>query len=162
MRIYAYPDKPLTGGDILYDSGPPWLPSIQLSSDGVDPSQGDTTAQQLGNGLDLGKYQSSRASLNKFLADTSAVKHMPIIRQWAKNLYAYAALEGSSASLGIPLCVPMTPGARYNVVDLADRPLFSGFLQQVTHTVSLDSKPPSAGTFLSFSHIEAGSFKLPS
>lgn len=161
MRIYAYPNRPLTGGDLLYDSGPPWLSSIQLSSDGIDASQGAVTAASLGTGLDLGKYKSSRASLNKFLVDTADVKHMPIIRQWAKNLYSFAALEGSTATVGIPLCVPMTPGARYDVVDLGGRPLFSGFLQQVSHTVSLDSKPPSAGTFLSFSHIEAGGFTLP-
>jgi hypothetical protein len=157
MRVYAYPELPIAAGDILYDSGPPWLSPITLGA--TDTNQAAQTVVDCG--LSIDDWKSGKAALNKFGIMSNDMTHMPVIKEWARNLYTYAALEGSAANLGCPLTVPMVPGYRYDVSNSDGRKLLSGFLQQVTHSITVDSRPPSANTVLSFSHIEAGGFKLP-
>ena len=158
QRLYAYPETPITGGDVMYDTGPAWLSRVGIKP---DPTAAREAARETTGGLDINKWPIQRRAFVDHMGKTSDVKHMAVIKEWAKNLYNYAALEGSAATLNVPLCVPMKPGVRYAVSNMAGVPLFTGFLQQVSHSVSLQSRPPQAGTLLYFSHIEAGAFKLP-
>jgi hypothetical protein len=64
------------------------------------------------------------------------------------------------ASVTIPLDFRIQPGKRYTVQNSKGKPLFSGYLIAITHSVTTENKG-QALTTLDFSHIMAGDFKLP-
>jgi len=75
---------------------------------------------------------------------------------YAKSVYATAAIGGSGVTVRVPLDFSWEPGVRYRI-GVESGPLFRGFLDSVTHTVSLGE----AMTDLAFTYAEYGSFTLP-
>jgi len=152
--LVAWPETPYVGGQVLHDSGPPWLAQ-------VSPGDSSQFEAQEGQGLSLDQYRSGRTAVNKFIGNLIDTKKAPILKRWARNLYALTALQNSSTTFTIPLDVSILPGKRYGVFDTFDNYLFAGFLDQVQHTIQTQGKEGDATTTLTFTHVEAGSFILP-
>ncbi len=154
--LVAWPETPYAGGKILSNSGPPWLDQVE-----PDPEQGFQTQADSQDGLDLDSYQSGRASVNKFIGEITDTVKAPILKDWARNLYSFAALANSTTTFSIPLDVSIFPGQRYRVSNMKGALLFNGFLAQVSHSVAVAPKRGEGTTTLAFTHVEAGSFTLP-
>ena len=153
--FYVYPETPYAGGQVLQNSGPPWLDT---------PSAGMPVAQDDGSqfaGLDLDAYKSGRKQANTYIGTIMDDIKKPVIKRWAQNLYVFSALERSTASFSIPLDLSLKPGQRLNVCTEDGKQLFSGFLAQVTHTVLTGEESGESSTTVMFSHVEAGGFTLP-
>jgi hypothetical protein len=153
--LARYPETLQSGGLLLHSSGPPWL-STYVDISGPDVLQDDPDPS-----LNLSDFEKSHVSYMKLASVVADASLRPIIKTWAKNLFMYTALERTTAILPVPLDVSILPGKRYKVTNMKGDALFSGFLAQVSHSLAMKPKSGTAVTTLSFTHIQAGNFKLP-
>lgn len=79
-----------------------------------------------------------------------------LMNSFAKSMYNDAALSNYSAQIFVPLNLTWQVGRRHEL-STGGTPLFRGFLNSVEHTVSRGEM----GTSLDFTHVEYGSYRLP-
>jgi hypothetical protein len=154
--VTVYPTNPNLAGLGANFPGPPWLTPVLYED--VDRSKIFIPQHR----LDLKRYAAAVKRVQDAAGTLVKGYKKDILDRWAQNLYTFTALSSTSCSLQIPLDVSITPGARYSVHNMKQDLIFTGFLAQVNHRLQVQPRQGVASTDLTFSHVCAGDFTLPS
>lgn len=147
--VAAYPETVYLGGGLLRDGGPPWL--------GGDVAV--ATPANLPKGrLDLNTYGQLAQAAIKGTKEQVVLPMQRICSAWARDIYVMESLRTSTAFIQTPLDLTMEVGDWYQVE--IDGSGFHGLLSEVTHTLATHPSP-NATTYMQFTHVETGDFKLP-
>lgn len=159
LDYIACPKELQEGGTAIQRRGPLWLPydAANYNSTAKAPKDGSAPKKKKGPVINAAKEQVQKA------ADETKKREEVMgnaLYEWGMSEYLWLSLASSVASVTIPLDFRIQPGKRYTVQNSKGKPLFSGYLIAITHSVTTESKG-QALTTLDFSHIMAGDFKLP-
>jgi len=148
----VWPETPYAGGGMITDAGPPWAH--------IGLPQGGKEIPEVGDGrLDLDVLMRKQTDFKKGRVSTVELLD-DVCSEWAKDRYIWGALGSSSAHIKLPLNLNLSPGVMHNVNSKNGVFLFRGLLHRVEHGVA-GGQSPAAFTLLTYSHIEAGDFRLP-
>jgi hypothetical protein len=83
-----------------------------------------------------------------------------LIDDWLKVHYIMLSLQGSTGSVATPLNLKWEAGKRYTVKGPDQKPLFTGLLQTVTHSINVRPENGSAITNLNFAFVTGNGYEL--
>ena len=159
LDYIACPRELQEGGTAILRRGPMWLPydAANYNNTAKAPTDGSAPRNRQGPVINTAVEQVQRAS-----EETKRREEVigDALYEWGMSEYLWLSLASSVASVTIPLDFRIQPGKRYTVQNSKGKPLFSGYLIAITHSVTTENKG-QALTTLDFSHIMAGDFKLP-
>ena len=143
-------------GNFFVLNAPSWI-----NADAILDSQLDLAKKDLDDAKD--RFANSVAG-QKAIQDNFLRASKPrnkLLSYMARQLFHALYLSGTYASITVPLDLRPCVGRRYQVQDLAGRPMFEGLLRDVHHEVSLGvESAASASTTLMFTHIVVAEAKL--
>ena len=159
LDYIAYPKELQEGGTAILRRGPMWLPydAANYNNTAKAPTDGSAPRSSQGPVINSAVEHVQRAN-----EETKRSEEVlgDALYEWGMSEYLWLYLASSVASVTIPLDFRIQPGKRYTVQNSKGKPLFSGYLIAITHSVTTENKG-QALTTLDFSHIMAGDFKLP-
>lgn len=158
-QFFAYPKKNMEeGGTALPVAPPSWMNGIQAAAKNASPSG----KPQKRTGCEKTKKSDIKDEGDqKYKAVNNDAQE--VMKEWAKCAYMWNALGSSQVLVRAPMIVEVTAGKRYTVKNAKGGALFTGFAAHVDYSLQTGSgSNNSATTAVNFTHVEFGSFKLPS
>lgn len=156
--IYAYPENATAQQANFRTVGPPqWMPlspTLLTAKEDIPPYTEGT------KGWKITDYVRKADELSNRIDRVFRGPYIDIIKEYANNLYSQMALAPYNINARVPLDLDWEVGNRYRVVDEDQNLLFTGFLSKMRHSVSGLRDTLSADTFLTFTHVEYGTFEL--
>lgn len=152
----VYPESRVTeGSSSVKVMAPNWLTSINVN--GKIDIKGEPKKET--------KLQGSAAKESverqEMTEEEAKEANEAILKNWAKVIYQDIALADASVTLTTPLMKNISPGKCYTVKNMKGDQLFKGFCHTVTSRVVSHGSRQATLTAV-FSHVEMGSFSLPS
>lgn len=148
-------------GRVYITSAPPWLPTIVHATiqDVPDPDPGMGPP-------DIDRYRRIKTNQDKNVRKYLDTTVRDVLDEWTKNMYADMALADATAQLSVPLDLTWEIGKVYKVTAKGakgegSRPLFTGFLAGIGHSLASTHESPRASTTLNFTHVRGEGFTLP-
>ena len=157
-QFMAFPEGNMKqGGTALPVSPPSWMNGIHADAakakDSGEPAQRSGCQKTSGGEIQQATDEQCKATNE----DSES-----IMKEWAKCCYLWNALGTSQALINAPMIVEVVPGKRYQVKNVNGDTLFTGFASSVEYSLQTGSgSSNSATTFVTFTHVEFGSFSLP-
>jgi hypothetical protein len=152
----------LEGATFQKVGAPRWLPNVVQ---GVNVTGEKSLRELVEKKLDASSASVAdrkKQSEALFTRDTKVTQ--ALLNRYCRSQYYYLALAGARATLNLPLNFAFVPGNCYRIADTDDkggsRPLFTGFVQSVTHRIKSDGGG-EASTVVMLSHIRMEGFALP-
>lgn len=150
----------LEGATFQKIGAPLWIPNVQP---GVTATGARAFREFVDGKLDAGTAE-GRKKLAEALFSTKSKTAQELLNRYCRSQYYFLALAGARATVNLPLNFSFTPGVCYRLSDTSDtganRPLFSGFVQSVSHRIKSDGGGEALTTVM-MSHIRMEGFELP-
>lgn len=158
VQFLACPKKNMeAGGTALPVAPPSWMRDIQ--NDNSKASNSGKPAKR--KGCEKTEKGEIKEETNEQL-EGIASESEDIMKEWAENCFAWNALGSSQVTIQAPMIVEVKSGKRYTVKNENGDTLFTGFAADVSYELQTGSgSNNSATTDIEFTHVEFGSFKLP-
>lgn len=148
--LTRYPEVPVvTAGRYMTVTAPSWTrPTSYTGADITDlEAPSSTPLNRFVNAVAV--Y--TRQQQTKFTNQQST--RAPVLDYLARLTYESSVLEKTNAFLTIPLNLLVQVGRTYDIQSMEGDSMYSGFLNAVTHTITLEEQGGTATTTLDFSHI---------
>jgi hypothetical protein len=162
--IDGWPESPVSAGLDTTLPLPGWLTPADSLGPVAKPQPVPVGPPGISDPLDITSYKGGSSTVVARARKAINPIVRQFIRDYARSSWLDRALTRSSVSFSVKLTPDLRPGYRFRVLDpLTKKPLFTGFLASVTHSVEVASGEGGgrASTSLQFTHVEMGSFSLP-
>ena len=151
--LSKYPSIPtVTAGRYMTVTAPSWTtPTSYTTADyGIGTDLADLTVMAPNRFTNAANIYETEFQKNLRQKQESRV---PVLDYLARLTYASCVLDRTNAFVNIPLNLQVQVGRTYDLQSMEGDSSYHGFLNAVTHTITLSGQQGSATTSLDFSHV---------